>query len=184
MRPKKHALILSISNSNRDFANALHVRVSSVELGVCWVPRSGALPVRVVAQNAETSVVVPVNILVFPIDAHVAVVVENRSARRVWVIVSERAGLGEGPEAVVHLISISVAQALVLIALTLVGVPVGGPVRAGGDHDRWRVIEITLYAHSAAYIAIAEQRSRLVSENQHISEEGLGHHAGSDERLL
>ena len=109
--------------------------------------------------------------------------VENRSALRVWVIVSERAGLGEGPETVVHLISISAARALVL-RITLVGVPVRGPVRAGGDHDRWRVFEITLHALSAAFNAIGEQRSGLVSESQHISEEGLGQQAGSDERLL
>ena len=162
--------VCQFSNSDWRLANTLHVGVTSVELRVCRVPRSGALSVRVGAQRAETSVGVSEGSFVFPIDAHVAVVHENRSASCVWVIVSERAGLGESLEAVYHLISISLAPAIVHPWFTLVGVPVRGPVCADWEFDILRVVIITDHALGAAFVALVKRRSHLISENKLLSE--------------
>ena len=50
--------------------DTLHVSVTVVELWVIWVPRSGALSVGVVAEDAETSVFRSDDILINPIEAH------------------------------------------------------------------------------------------------------------------
>ena len=54
---KGTCLISQFSNSKWRFADTLHVSVAVVELLFIWVPRSGALSVGVVAEDAETSVV-------------------------------------------------------------------------------------------------------------------------------
>ena len=121
---------------------------------------------------------------------------ENRSARGIWVLISELAVIGPGHEAVLHLILAALAV-VVTRGSALVTVSVIDPVHAHWE-DESRLLRVkSISALGAAFSAFVERLSckgsdlqfiviagRLVEVAEGLVGEGAGQQAGSNERLL
>ena len=122
---------------------------------------------------------------------------ENRSARGIWVLISELAVSGPGHEAVLHLILAALAV-VVTRGSALVTVSVIDPVHAHWE-DESRLLRVkSISALGAAFSAFVERLSckgsdlqitlriagRLIEIAEGLVGEGVGQQAGTNERLL
>ena len=83
---------------------------------------------------------------------------ENRSARGIWVIQSERAVIGVGVKAVLHLILAALAI-VITRGFALVFVSVRVPVHAYWEDESRLVLVISISALGAAFLAFVERLS-------------------------
>ena len=125
---------------------------------------------------------------------------ENRSARSVWILISELAVIGPGFEAVSHFVFGALAI-VITRGWALIPVSVRFKVHAHWEDHGWLLLEESISALGAAFSAFVKRLScegsdfhvkligkvvgdRFVEIAEGLVGEGAGQQAGSNERLL